>query len=103
MSKQVVEQYYEQSDSSDKQYTVTVYDDGSWACSCKRWTTRVPREDCKHIERRKENVARQSTREPEPVYISPVPAIPRPKPQPAPETRGVLEMEHVRQARPDGF
>lgn len=105
MSKRVVEQYTEESDSSNTQYTVTYYDDGSWACSCKRWTTRVPREDCKHIKRRKEKVSRAEKWQPEAAYVPsvPVPAIPTPKPKPVPEPRGVLEVEHVRKARPGGF
>ena len=110
MSKQVLKQYYEESDSSDNRYTVTEYDDDSWACSCKRWTTRVPREDCKHIKRRKEKVSRaekwqpESERwQPEPAMVSYIPPTPAAKPKPVPEPRGVLEVEHVRKARPGGF
>lgn len=39
-----------ESDSSPgKFYTVSHYNDDSWACSCVGWTRHVPRRDCRHI------------------------------------------------------
>jgi hypothetical protein len=31
------------------QYLVSETEDGKWQCSCKAWTARMPRTDCKHI------------------------------------------------------
>ena len=36
-------------------YTVSLTYDGKWQCSCKGWTMHVPRKDCKHIRRIKED------------------------------------------------
>ena len=38
-----------------KTYVVSLTEDGEWECSCKAWTTRVPRRDCKHIKKVKED------------------------------------------------
>jgi len=34
-----------------KEYTVTLYSDGTWKCSCPHWIFRLQKtgEDCKHI------------------------------------------------------
>lgn len=34
-------------------YKVSVSPDEQWGCSCRGWTTKIPREDCKHIRRKK--------------------------------------------------
>lgn len=57
MAKKITEQYREFSDSSNRTYIVTRYDDGSWACGCMRWTRTFPRVDCKHILRRKRELS----------------------------------------------
>jgi len=35
------------------EYIVGETVEGLWQCGCKGWTTHVPREDCKHIEKAK--------------------------------------------------
>lgn len=47
--KQILQQINVNSDSGDKVYKITHYDDNSWACSCPRWIFSKPRQDCKHI------------------------------------------------------
>jgi hypothetical protein len=44
------------SDSNpSRNYTVSLTYDGEWQCSCIGWTRHVPRKDCKHIRRVKED------------------------------------------------
>ncbi|MHC4311235.1 MAG: hypothetical protein ACYSW3_02045 [Planctomycetota bacterium] len=47
MSKKKVNQWDAPSESSDKTYKVTEYDDDTWACGCPHWIYR--RKECKHI------------------------------------------------------
>jgi len=50
-------QFVVPSESSDKEYVVTQFDDPrfdtqhhpEWACGCVGWTRHFPRRDCKHI------------------------------------------------------
>ena len=50
-------QFVVPSESSDKDYVVTRFDDPpfdvehhpEWACGCRGWTSHFPRRDCKHI------------------------------------------------------
>lgn len=37
------------SSSGDGDYIVAQDKDGNWACSCRGWTSHVPRTDCRHI------------------------------------------------------
>jgi hypothetical protein len=48
-------QYQVESQSSKGRHTYTVseYNDNSWACACMNWTRTVPRADCKHILKKK--------------------------------------------------
>lgn len=38
------------SDSGRGRYAVTIRN-GQWECACRAWCTRMPRRDCKHIDR----------------------------------------------------
>ena len=40
------------------QYLVGKTETGTWTCSCKAWTTTVPRKDCKHIKKARRNPQR---------------------------------------------
>lgn len=42
-----------QSSKGKKFYRVSLRHDGLMECSCKAWTSTVPREDCKHILRKR--------------------------------------------------
>ena len=45
-----VSRWYVKSHSSNREYTVSLADDGeTWGCSCPHWTRNVPRPLCKHI------------------------------------------------------
>ena len=37
------------SNSSDKEYTISLTFEGQFQCSCRGWTMQVPRRDCTHI------------------------------------------------------
>jgi len=37
------------SSNPDRNYVVSMSEQGTWACSCIGWTRHVPRKDCKHI------------------------------------------------------
>ncbi len=45
-----VDRWYVKSHSSDREYTVSLANDGeTWGCSCPHWTRNYPRPTCKHI------------------------------------------------------
>ncbi len=46
--------------SKGNQYVVSQRGDGEFECSCRSWTTTVPREDCKHILRKKLELMQQN-------------------------------------------
>ena len=49
---------YEECKHKDKlfnEYIVSETVDGEWQCSCKAWTTHLPRKDCKHVRKAKAN------------------------------------------------
>jgi hypothetical protein len=52
-------------------YIVSLKRDGTYACGCPRWTTHVPREDCKHIRSLKALLARATVEISEPRILSP--------------------------------
>ena len=39
----------ESESNPNRAYIVSLKTDGTYACGCPRWTTTVPRQDCKHI------------------------------------------------------
>lgn len=46
----IINQFKVDSESNPaNKYTVSEYNDGTWACACRGWTSHVPRRDCKHI------------------------------------------------------
>jgi len=49
MSKGYYNQWTWPSNSSDKEYTISLTYEDEWQCSCKGWTMHVPRRDCTHI------------------------------------------------------
>ena len=44
-----VKRWVAPSSSGDGDYIVAQDAEGNWACSCRGWTSHVPRTDCKHI------------------------------------------------------
>lgn len=42
--------------SAKKPYIVSYSDEGGWGCSCIGWTRHMPRKDCKHIRKMKDEV-----------------------------------------------
>lgn len=47
--KEILMQWPVPSSDGKREYTVTSYADGSFACSCLGWTRHMPRKDCRHI------------------------------------------------------
>jgi len=48
--KDKINQYFANASKSNKEYVITEYDDGSWACSCPAWIFhKGERVNCKHI------------------------------------------------------
>uniref|UniRef100_A0A6M3LUJ5 SWIM-type domain-containing protein n=2 Tax=viral metagenome TaxID=1070528 RepID=A0A6M3LUJ5_9ZZZZ len=39
----------------NRNYTISLTYNEEWQCSCRGWTSHVPRRDCKHIRRIKED------------------------------------------------
>lgn len=44
-----VKRWVVHSESGNGDYIVGQDKDGNWGCSCRGWTSHVPRTDCKHI------------------------------------------------------
>lgn len=44
-----VKQWEVDSDTSNSTYIVSQLADGTFQCSCRGWTSHMPRRDCKHI------------------------------------------------------
>ena len=60
MPKLIINRYFKDSYSSDKSktYTISEYNDGSWACSCPSWIFKKGHKlDCKHIYEVKNDLA----------------------------------------------
>jgi len=49
-----VKQWEVESSDGKRYYTISLSDQGVWGCSCPAWTRHMPRVDCKHIARIKE-------------------------------------------------
>ena len=72
-SNQYVKFWEVESESNpNRAYIVSEKRDGTYACGCPRWTTHMPREDCKHIRLLKSTFGRGSRIEiSEPRIIAP--------------------------------
>jgi len=64
-----VKKWHIKSESSNKEYVVSLSDENTWGCSCPAWKFR--RQECKHIIRVKLNPERYETEKPfkKPEYI----------------------------------
>lgn len=50
MAKQYKDQKVVKSSDGRRDYIVSLNFDGTYECSCRGWTSHVPRQDCKHIQ-----------------------------------------------------